>query len=314
MQNNPFNQQAATTPFVDQDALNESASQAATSHLGSGLGAGKRRLGQDDAQSTVSPYTSYTVQSDERMVRKEAGREFNMLNEIYPLPADEYDRLDRRHRAICLVLGGLYPAPEVVRAVLAPEEGVMKRVLDLGYGTGIWCTEMAREFPHCEVVGIDLAPAPLLPEEIPPNCRFEMDDINQGLDHLQGMYDVVHARAISLGLKDFRKSLQQIVGCAKPGGVVICIEASYNFHSGLAMKPVSYWSATNPQGSYTQRVVYEFRRSAMSTGSDVMAAEKDLDEGFWNNAPMLDPDTCKAGSIYLPTGEIWGKCMPNGSD
>jgi hypothetical protein len=41
-------------------------------------------------------------------------------------------RRDKQHRAITLGLGGLYPAPEVVRAVLAPQDGVTKKILDLG--------------------------------------------------------------------------------------------------------------------------------------------------------------------------------------
>jgi hypothetical protein len=39
---------------------------------------------------------------------------------------------DKQHRAIKLGMGGLYPAPEVVRAILAPQEGVTKRIVDLG--------------------------------------------------------------------------------------------------------------------------------------------------------------------------------------
>ncbi|KIM23691.1 hypothetical protein M408DRAFT_251226 [Serendipita vermifera MAFF 305830] len=34
--------------------------------------------------------------------------------------------------------------------------------------------------------------------------------------------------------------------------------------------------------------------------------EKVLDEGLWSNAPTLDPDTCKAASVYLPIG-TWCK-------
>jgi len=34
--------------------------------------------------------------------------------------------------AITLGLGGLYPAPEVVNAILAPQSGVTKKILDLG--------------------------------------------------------------------------------------------------------------------------------------------------------------------------------------
>jgi hypothetical protein len=39
---------------------------------------------------------------------------------------------DKQHRGITLGLGGLYPEPEVVRAILAPEDGVTKRIIDLG--------------------------------------------------------------------------------------------------------------------------------------------------------------------------------------
>lgn len=52
--------------------------------------------------------------------------------------------------------------------------------------------------------------------------------------------------------------------------------------------------------------MYEVRRSAASAGSDVATMVKVLDEGFWNEAPMLDPDTCKAASLYLPIG-TWCK-------
>jgi hypothetical protein len=34
---------------------------------------------------------------------------------------------------------------------------------------------MAKEFPHCEVVGVDLAPVPVDVGSVPPNCRFEID-------------------------------------------------------------------------------------------------------------------------------------------
>lgn len=302
MQNNASNQASKPALLVDQVAFNYSASQAATSHFGSISGAVRRRLGHEDSQSTVSLYTSYTAQSNDRIVRKEGGREFNTLSEVYPLPADDGDRLDKQHRAFSLSLGGLYPAPEVVRAALAPQAGVTKRILDIGCGSGIWCTEMAREFPHCQVLGIDLAPVPLDPEDLPPNCSFEMDDVNQGLDHLQGMYDLVHARAFAIGLKDFRTSLQQIVECLKPGGILIWMDGDYDFYSGWPMTYVPYWSSSNPHGSYTQRVLYEFRKSAILSGSDVRTMEKVLQEGFWNNAPMLDPGTCKTAGVYLPIG------------
>jgi hypothetical protein len=39
---------------------------------------------------------------------------------------------NKQHIAIVLGLGGLYPEPETVEAVLAPSDGEKKRILDLG--------------------------------------------------------------------------------------------------------------------------------------------------------------------------------------
>jgi Methyltransferase domain len=116
-------------------------------------------------------------------------------------------------------------------------------------------TEMAREFPHCEVLGIDLAPVPLPPESLPPNCQFEIDDISLGLSHLEAQFDVVFARAIGLGLKDFRKALADMERCAKPGGIVIWIDGD-DFYSGFRIIYRPFWTSKNPNGSYSQRVLY----------------------------------------------------------
>lgn len=78
----------------------------------------------------------------------------------YNLPHDEpeYARLDTQHNCNKLALGGLFAPMDLVNEVLKPEEGKQKRVMDLGTGSGIWAIEMAQEFPHVEIVGLDLAP------------------------------------------------------------------------------------------------------------------------------------------------------------
>jgi hypothetical protein len=58
---------------------------------------------------------------------------------------------------------------------------------------------MAREFPHAQVIGVDLAPVPLEPVTLPDNCRFEVSDINLGLDHFAGQIDLCHLRLGKLG-------------------------------------------------------------------------------------------------------------------
>lgn len=115
---------------------------------------------------------------------------------------------------------------------------------------------MARQFPHCEVLGIDLAPVPQPAETLPPNCRFEMDDISHGLQHLRDQFDVVFARAMGLGLKDIKGTLADMQACARPGGIVIWIDADFEFYSGWPMVYRPFWSTSNPRGSYSQRNVY----------------------------------------------------------
>lgn len=90
------------------------------------------------------------------------------------LPSDEVEwaRLDKQHSAFLIALGGLYPCPEVVEAVLDPAGPQPKRILDVGCGTGSWAIEMAQRFPHCAVKGVDLAPVPLDTAAFPPNLDF----------------------------------------------------------------------------------------------------------------------------------------------
>lgn len=97
---------------------------------------------------------------------------------------------DKQHWMNLVSVGGLYAPRDLVRAVLAPEQGLQKRVLDLGpsgllsssqslmsrvlgCGSATWLVvlspnqdhvpylahdcrplSMAREFPHAEVVGV----------------------------------------------------------------------------------------------------------------------------------------------------------------
>ena len=57
---------------------------------------------------------------------------------------------------------------------------------------------MGLEFPHARVVAVDLAPSAI--DDPPPNCAFELDDINRGLSHFYGRFDVVHMRSVGSGV------------------------------------------------------------------------------------------------------------------
>lgn len=90
--------------------------------------------------------------------------------------------------------------------------------------------DIARAFPEAEVVGIDLAPVPIDPSDTPPNCRFEIDDINLGLEHFKDSYDVVHMRMVEMGLHNFRKTIDDGHRCLKPGGIALWGGVDYNIY------------------------------------------------------------------------------------
>ncbi|KAG8834001.1 hypothetical protein FRC18_002742 [Serendipita sp. 400] len=285
---------------IEQAALNFSPSQAGISHYASSMV--ETSYQSEDAKSKISTY-SYRTDMRAKLLQEIDGRTINNLSDLYCLPSDdlEWARLDKQHTAIILGLGGLYPAREEVRAALAPQEGETKRILDLGCGTGTWATEMAREYPHAEVVGVDLAPIPIDNEAIPSNCRFEIDNINLGLPHFSEQFDVVHIRLVGSGLKNFEERMRDIHSCLKPGGIVIWIDADFDLYSTEKFEYHPPGTDDNPGGSWPQRVLQEMRRACLKLGSDLHGMESALDAGLWRD-PLMDPETCRTGSLYIPIG------------
>ncbi|KAH7124684.1 S-adenosyl-L-methionine-dependent methyltransferase [Dactylonectria macrodidyma] len=64
-------------------------------------------------------------------------------------------------------------------------------VLDLGTGTGIWAIDFADGHPETEVIGVDLSPTQ--PEFVPPNLKFEIDDIDEDWTYSQP-FDYIHSK------------------------------------------------------------------------------------------------------------------------
>ncbi|KAI5118738.1 hypothetical protein M0805_000067 [Coniferiporia weirii] len=233
---------------------------------------GRTIISSNSGTPAPSVYSYNSSRDGHNMLRELGGRTLNAQNDLYLLPADEgeHSRLDKQHLVHLLSVGRLYIAVEEVEAVLAPSPTEQKAILDLGCGGGIWATSMAQEFPHAQVVGIDLAPTTSRPP--PPNCRFEFDDFTLGLEHYYGLFDVVHSRAVANGVRDFVWLIDEAARCLKPGGILIFIEGNLELMNGDGQAQEVAFGEGGPGQSWMARMCFEAYNTMKARGSQVDAA------------------------------------------
>ena len=114
----------------------------------------------------------------------------------YPLPKDleEVGRLDFQHYLLRTGFQGNYLAP-----LSAPTA-----ILDVGTGSARWAMEIAAQFPHAQVIGLDLVPPAVDEPQVlgrgldqrPPNYRFQVGNVLEGLPFPDQAFDLVHMRSL----------------------------------------------------------------------------------------------------------------------
>ncbi|OHE94895.1 methyltransferase domain-containing protein [Colletotrichum orchidophilum] len=163
-------------------------------------------------QGSIASSTS-TVAASILESRLENGRTYHKYKEgKYWVPNDERekDRLDIVHNLYLLTfdyyLGNAPPARE---------DSKVGRVLDVGTGTGLWAIEFGEDHPEAEVVGIDLSASQ--PNFVPPNVRFEIDDIEEPWT-FSNLFDYIHSRMMKGSIRDWKKFLQRCFENLSPGG------------------------------------------------------------------------------------------------
>lgn len=112
---------------------------------------------------------------------------------------------------------------------------------------------MAKRFTHAQVLGIDIAPVPLKPEMLTSNIRFEMDDVNSGLPHYAGRFDLVHMRCVGGGLPVYTEAMTTAARCLKPGGVLVIIELDTLLCAEDMVSSQKMSSPNQLDGSWIQR-------------------------------------------------------------
>ncbi|KAK4121430.1 S-adenosyl-L-methionine-dependent methyltransferase [Parathielavia appendiculata] len=168
----------------------------------------------DEGAEVASSGTSLTsITSSVLRGKVEDGRVYAVYGkEEYGMPMDdsELDRIDMCHAKYYALLNK--------KRFLAPIGENPQKILDLGCGTGIWSMDIADMYPSADVLGVDIAPTQS--EWVPPNCRFELDDIEQDWAWKENSFDFIFARDLILAVRNWPRLIDQVYEHLKPGGWV----------------------------------------------------------------------------------------------
>ncbi|RDW77591.1 methyltransferase-containing protein [Coleophoma cylindrospora] len=136
----------------------------------------------------------------------------------YILPNDEAEnnRLDLQSHLCYMTLNR--------RLYLAPLGDNVKRVLDVGTGTGIWAINYADEHPDVEVIGMDLSP--VQPLFVPTNLMFEIDDLEESWT-FSSKFDYIHAGMMCGSFHNWPKFYQQSFDNLNSGGYLEIMDIGF---------------------------------------------------------------------------------------
>ncbi|KAK4155427.1 S-adenosyl-L-methionine-dependent methyltransferase [Chaetomidium leptoderma] len=157
--------------------------------------------GSSYTTSLASSVVDYPFEHGRRYHAFRAGR--------YSRPNDEQemDRLLLIHDMITRLIGGLYSAPI--------DKAKTRRILDIGTGTGIWAISIADDFPEAIIIGNDLSATQ--PSYVPPNVKFEVDDVEDPWVH-PTKFDWIFSRYMAASIHDWPKLMSNIFENLTPGG------------------------------------------------------------------------------------------------
>jgi SAM-dependent methyltransferase len=168
------------------------------------------RYADSDASSFLSSILSEVrrgVEIEGRLYSSYGKHEYGM-----PIDEKEMDRNDLQHHKYTLLLKDrLFITPLAEEILHDPSS----RILDLGTGTGIWAIDMADKY-KAEVLGVDIAATQ--PPFVSPNCRFEIDDVEDDWPYRPAYFDFIHGRDLMTAIRDWSRLMGQAYSHLKPGG------------------------------------------------------------------------------------------------
>ncbi|KAJ8127615.1 hypothetical protein O1611_g6021 [Lasiodiplodia mahajangana] len=118
-------------------------------------------------------------------------------------------------------------------------------------------SDFADQYPYAEVIGVDISPSQ--PQWIPPNLKFEIDDITQPWTYAPSSFDYIHMRWLIGAIPDWYALFREVYQTLKPGGIFESKESSCIIQSDDGTVP--YGSALDQWGRVFSEAGRKFGRS-----------------------------------------------------
>ncbi|KAL7269431.1 hypothetical protein RUND412_007913 [Rhizina undulata] len=178
---------------------------------------------ETDTTSLISSAINHTFENGRRYHGYKAG------NYVLPNDEKEQNRMDLLHHCCLLALHG--------NSFMAPvgKDWKPQRILDLGTGSGLWAIDVADQYPHAGIVGVDLSA--IQPNWVPTNVTFEVDDIEETWQYHDNSFDFIHIRNMAGSVTDWKKLYRQAFKALKPGGWIEVQEFSDPFSTNDGSLP-----------------------------------------------------------------------------
>ncbi|RYO88793.1 hypothetical protein DL766_002976 [Monosporascus sp. MC13-8B] len=136
--------------------------------------------------------------------------------------------------------------------------------------------DFADQYPGAEVIGVDISPPQA--HWLPPNLKFEVDDMTDAWTYAPDSFDYVHIRWLVGAIPDWNELFQQAYKTLKPGGYLESKESSALLRSDDGTVPVGsaldqwgrvFWEAGKKFGRSFRVLEDDVQRKAMEAAGFV---------------------------------------------